>query len=143
MKKTILLFILLGIFSVLSMVNAQISVSSYPIHALGIQTSMGNRLALELKMFVDPDDYLEELRVEPTLFFKFRERTYHRFALGVGLNFNFDGDITYLTIPSQLEIFPLQEFKKLSIILELSLMFPYEEPMLRHLLGIRYRFGAN
>lgn len=143
MNKSILLFVLVLFLWGNNILNAQMSVSSYSIHALGIQTSVGNRLALELKMFVDPDEYLEEINIEPTLFYTFRERPYHKFAAGLGFNFNFYGDISYLTIPAQLEIFPLQDFKKLSLIIELSLMFPYADPMLRHLLGIRYRFGAN
>lgn len=143
MKKSLVLVVLVLVLFGNNKLNAQISVSSYSIHALGVQTSIGNSLAFELKMFVDPNVYLEEIHVEPTLYYRFRERTYHQFAAGLGFNFNFNGDLSYLTIPVQLEIFPFQDFKKLSVILELSLMFPYADPMLRHLLGIRYRFGSN
>jgi hypothetical protein len=143
MRKIILLFSLMLLLSAFNIANAQISVSSYSIYALGVQTPIGSRFAFECKLFPNSVEYLQETRIEPTFYYTFRERTYHRFAAGLGYNFNFYGDISYITMPVQLEIFPLMNFKKLSIIIELGLILPYAEPQLRHLWGIRYKFGAD
>lgn len=143
MKKHILLFTLMLMLSSIKTLNAQISVSSYSIYALGIQAPIGGQFAFECKIFANRNDDLYETQIEPTLFYRFKEHPYHRFAAGVGFNFNLYRDLFYVSLPVQLEIFPLQDFKKLSFIIELSPGFEESEPLLRHLWGIRYRFGAN
>jgi len=80
-------------------------------------------------------------------FLNFMPRDYHRFSIGLGVNgFPFIGydHIYALTIPVQLEVYPLQNFKRISILYELSAMYIVEDDIrLRNLFGIRYSFGEK
>ena len=138
-KKLIIL--LLALLSIKA--NAQMGVSSYSIYALGINTNQNKRISGELKTFTNRD--MEELLMEADIFYNFKARNYHRFSIGVGINLGpfrgFD-HIQALTVPFVLEIYPLQEFKKISLLLELSPEFIPEESLnLTYLWGIRYTFG--
>jgi len=124
---------------------SQIGVTSYSIYSLGINTSQNRPVSGELKVFTNR--LIEEVLMEADLFYNFKARPYHRFSVGVGLNVGLFRDfdiVNAITVPVQLEIFPLQEFKRLSLVFELTPEFIVEyDPNLRSLWGIRYSFGKN
>jgi len=122
---------------------SQMSVTSYSIYSLGINTNQNKKLSGEFKTFTNRA--FEDLLLETDILYNIKPSTYHRFSIGVGLNFEpfseFDR-LHAITIPAQLEIFPLQGFRKLSLIFELAPEFIGEgEAQLRSLWGIRYTFG--
>jgi hypothetical protein len=122
---------------------SQLSVTSYSIYSLGINTNQNNRISGELKTFTNRD--FDDLLLETDIFYNMKPSAYHRFSIGLGLNFmpfrEFDR-LNAFTIPVQLEIYPLQEFRKLSLIFELTPEFIVDgEAQLRNLWGIRYTFG--
>ncbi len=123
---------------------SQLSVTSYSIYSLGINTNQNKRLSGELKTFTNRS--FDDLLLETSMFYNMKPSEYHRFSIGVGLNFvpfrEFDR-LNAFTIPAQLEIYPLQEFRKLSLIFELTPVFIVEsDAHLRSLWGIRYSFGG-
>lgn len=83
--------------------------------------------------------------MEIDVFYNFKPSTYHRLSIGLGLNaspFRGFDQINALTIPAQLEIYPIQDFKKLSLLFELAPEIYVESDLnLRSLWGIRYTFG--
>lgn len=139
-------FLILFVLSTLSIESfAQIGVTSYYIYSLGINTSQNKRISGEIKTFANRP--FEDISVEVDGFYNFKPRPYHRFSIGLGVNVTpFLGyDQFYaLTIPVSLEIYPLQNFKKLSLLFELTPEILAEDGVnLRNLWGIRYTFGAN
>lgn len=122
---------------------SQLEITSYSIYALGINTSQDRPISVELKAFANRD--LIDLLMEIDGFYNFKSREYHRFSIGLGVNLNsFDGSdlIHAFTIPAAIEIYPLQDFKKISILFELTPEFVIEDDFrLRSLWGIRYTFG--
>jgi len=124
-------------------VQSQVGVTAYSIYALGVNTSQNHPISGELKLFTNRN--YEELLTEADIFYNFKAREYHRFSVGLGLNIEpfEDYDIIYaLTIPASIEIYPLKEFKKLSLLFELAPEIrPEEDLNIRFLWGIRYSFG--
>lgn len=123
--------------------HAQIGVTSYSVYSLGINTSQERTISGEFKTFANTA--FEDLSMEAAVFYNFKPKTYHRFSVGAGLNFDpfrdFD-PLSAFTIPIQLEMYPLQNFKKLSLLFELTPEIGVErDSNLRSLWGIRYTFG--
>jgi hypothetical protein len=118
-------------------------ITSYSIYAIGLNTSQNNRISGEIKTFANRA--IEDLDLEVNCFYNFKSRQYHRFSIGLGVNFvpfkDFDR-VYALTVPVSLEIFPLQDFKKISLLFELTPeILPEDGVNLRTLWGIRYTFG--
>lgn len=132
---------LMMMFSVQS--YSQIGVTGYGLRAIGVNTSQENTISGELKLFANRD--FRNVLTELDLFYNFDPRTYHRFSLGIGINgapFREFDNLYAITIPVQLEVFPLQNFKRLSLMLELTPEVVIDSDMtLRSLWGIRYTFG--
>jgi len=125
---------------------SQIGVSSYSIYSLGISTSKEKRIGGELKSFFNRGDF-ENTYYELSGMYNFRSKNYHQFSVGVGLNIapfiGFD-HIQSFTFPIQLEVFPLQNFKQLSFVIEIAPEWIIEEPLnMRHLWGLKYTFKKN
>jgi len=124
---------------------SQIGVTNYSIFIFGVNTNQEKRISAELKAFTYL--YGSELQTELGIFYNFKPKDYHRFSIGLGLNlYPFAGfdHIYAFTIPFQLEVFPLQQFKQLSLVYELSPLLVVEEDIgLRNLFGIRYTFGKR
>ncbi len=143
MKKLMRLFAVTVFMAMFVNSYSQIGVTSYLNYTLGINTSQNKVISGELKTFANRT--IDNLLMEVDIFYNFKPRTYHRFSVGVGLNATpfIGGDImNAITIPAQLEIYPLQNFKKLSFLFELTPEFVIESDVnLRSLLGIRYTFG--
>ena len=142
--KRLLAFILMASLLAVSVTTySQIGITTYSTYALGINTSQNKMVNGELKTFANKaiDDVLMEIDV----FYNFTPKPYHRFSVGLGFNVgpfrNFDNVYSF-TVPVQLEIYPLQEFKKVSILFELAPEILPEDPVnIRSLWGIRYTFG--
>lgn len=137
-KLALLIFITLSIET-----YSQMGVTSYSIYALGINTNQNKRISGEIKIFANRD--IENLLMEVDIFYNFKPRKYHRFSVGLGVNlgpfWGYDR-INALTFPFAIEIYPLQEFKKISLLFELTPEFIAEDRVnLRNLWGIRYTFG--
>jgi hypothetical protein len=123
----------------------QINVTSYSVYSLGIGTSKDKKISGELKSFLN--SHLYDLSFEADVMYNFNAQDYHRFSIGLGVNFSpFTGgedelEGNAITMPCQLEIFPLQNFKRLSFVMELT---PHwlvgDEWAFRYLWGIRYTF---
>jgi hypothetical protein len=144
MKKTVF-FTAILFCSIISTVQAQVSVTSYSIYALGVNTNKKKKLSVELKSFFNRE-------IETTLFelsgmYNFRRKTYHQFSVGLGINvapFAEQDPVNSFTLPLQLEIFPLQNLKQLSIIFEVTPEFYVEDAAnVRQLWGVRYTFGKK
>lgn len=145
MKRTLPFFIVVILFLFNAASNAQMGVTSYSIYSLGVNTSQDKKISLELKLFGNRQ--LDYLLSELDLFYNFEPGNYHRFSAGVGLlaaPFGDDDVFDAITVPVELEIYPLQDFKKVSLIFELAPEIgDGEDIRLRHLWGIRYIFGSE
>lgn len=122
----------------------QIGVSSSSLYSIGINSSRSKRINGELKIFANRS--INNILIETDMFFNFNQSSYHRFSIGVGINlipFRESDRINAITIPAQLEFFPLQQFKTLSMFFELAPEFIIEDNLyIRSLWGIRYTFGV-
>ena len=143
MKKIIRFLVITFLLALCTKSYSQMGVTSYSIYALGINTSKDKMISGELKTFANRN--IDDLLMEIDVFYNFKPRNYHRFSIGLGLNagpFRGDDYIHALTIPAAIEIYPLQDFKKLSLLFELTPEFIVEDDLnLRSLWGIRYTFG--
>ena len=77
--------------------------------------------------------------------YNFKKKEYHRLSAGFGLGFNFD-DVHFCSFPLQLEIFPLDNLKRLSLIMEVAPCLrggTYINLDVRHLWGFRYTFNSK
>jgi len=127
---------------------AQLTLAGYSTFAVGAETKLYKKINGEFRIFTN--SLLDEADAEIQLFYGFNPRKYHQIRLGLGLNgelFNLEGNA--LQMPIQLIVFPLQDVKKLSFVMELTPQFLDPESLspsdiiLRHLWGIRYTFGGE
>jgi len=142
MKKISLIFLFI-ILSLCFKAQGQVGITDYSIYALAINTSQNHLFSGEMKMFLNRN--IEDVLFELDGFFNFKTREYHRFSVGVGINVGpfIEGDPLFaLTFPSSLEIYPLKDFKKISLLFELAPeLYSEGEVDIRLLWGIRYSFG--
>jgi hypothetical protein len=140
MKK--LFFILISIFWITAS-YAQIGVTSYGTNALGINTSKEKLITGELKAYFSRD--IDLMAFELSGLYNFKKSDYHQFSAGIGFSvipFLGEAMVYSITIPVQLEVFPLQNFKHLSFIIEVAPEYQLDEIFgFQHLWGIRYTFG--
>ncbi len=142
------LFFRLTVLTLLLMLRvdtyAQMGVTSYSIYAIGINTSQNKTFSGEVKIFANRS--FSDLLIELDGFYNFKTRNFHRFSIGLGLNvgpFRGFDHIYALTIPLALEIYPLKDFRKISLLFELTPELVVEGDVhLRNLWGIRYTFGG-
>ncbi len=137
------ILILVLFIGISSQVFAQWGVTSYSIYSFGVNTSQSKKFSLELKVFGNQS--IDQSNVEADLFYNFVEKEFHQLSIGLGINILPLGDfdrIHSIAVPFQLQIFPLRDMKKLSFLIEISPEYIPEETLnLRHLWGVRYRFG--
>lgn len=142
MKNLIISFFILMAF-LSTDAFAQVGITSYSIYAVGINTSQKHKITGEMKVFANR--HFEDLPIEIAGFYNFKPSSYHRFSVGLGVNvspFSSFDQFNALSVPVSLQIFPLQEFKRLSLLFELTPEFPPEDgARLRSLWGVRYTFG--
>ncbi|MDP4209553.1 MAG: hypothetical protein Q8928_12135 [Bacteroidota bacterium] len=138
--KAILLIVLVSM-SVNS--YSQIGITGYSINALGVNTTQNKPLSCELKVFANRGEFNNTFG-EFDVFYNFKPGQYHRFSLGAGFRampFNSNNTQTAITIPAAIEIYPLKDFKKISVLFELAPEFYENSTNLRSLWGLRYTFG--
>lgn len=117
---------------------SQVGVTGYSNFAIGINSPTNRMLGGEIKIFPNTD--INDVIFEVDAFYNFKPRTYHRFSIGLGIASsprNFHG----IQMPAVLEIYPLQDFKRLSLLMEISPEVLRDYINLRSLLGVRYSFG--
>jgi hypothetical protein len=107
-----------------------------------MNTSKNKTINFELKVFTY--NYFDSLPIETNVFYNFETKEYHRFSIGLGVNLSpfrgFD-EINSFVIPASLEIFPIKDFKKIAIVLEVTPELRIDDrAVLRSLIGIRYSF---
>jgi hypothetical protein len=137
-------FIVASILVILSLETySQIGITSYSVYSLGINTSQNRLISGEIKAFTNR--MVEDIQLEVDGFINFKPGTYHRFSIGLGLNaipFKGFDPIYAITVPASIEIYPLQDFRKVSILFELTPeILPEDGVNLRSMWGIRYTFG--
>jgi hypothetical protein len=136
---------------------AQISVTSYSVYSLGINTSKEKKISGELKSFFNAPLY--DLSFEAAVMYNFKARAYHQFSVGAGIDCSpFEFSWNAVSMPCQLEVFPLKDFKRLSLVFELSPQWWFgglneessayfddygEDFSIRYLWGIRYTFSSK
>ncbi|MBG6110579.1 hypothetical protein H4V97_002314 [Flavobacterium sp. CG_23.5] len=125
--------------------HSQIAVSGFSNYAMGINTNRTKDISLELKVFAN--NYFEEIPIEANVFYNFETKEYHRFSIGLGINLSpfrgFD-EINSIVIPTSLEVFPIKDFKKIALVLELTPELRIEDDVvLRGLIGVRYTFDKQ
>jgi hypothetical protein len=124
---------------------SQIGVTSYSLYAIGINTSQNNRISGELKTYTNR--LYDNIVLELDGFYNFKPGKYHRFSVGVGVGAypfaEFD-PIHKISFPVALEFYPLQDFKRFSVLFEVAPEYVVEDNInLRGLWGIRYTFGKE
>jgi len=147
MERKLILIMSLLFFTFVDEAYSQVGITYYnsDIAAvnLPIYTSSNNSIAGELKFFTNSE--IKDVSTELDLFYRFRAREYHQFSVGVGFKTDLftDGGVgNALLVPFDLEVFPLQELKRISFLFELSPEIIFEDQVnLRSLIGLRYTFG--
>lgn len=143
--KRLKLVILFSLLTLTLNSFSQIGLTSYSIYAIGLNTSQNKKISLDFKTFANRN--ISDLNLEVNCFYNFMQQPYHRFSIGIGVNFApfSDFDRVYaITVPASIEIFPIQDFKKISLLFELTPEILPEDDAgvnLRSLWGIRYTFG--
>lgn len=125
--------------------HSQIAVTGFSNYVVGMNTSKNKTINFELKVFAY--NYFDDLPIETNVFYNFETKEYHRFSIGLGVNFSpfrgFD-EINSFVIPASLEIFPIKDFKKIAIVLEVTPELRIDDgAVLRSLIGIRYSFDKK
>jgi hypothetical protein len=143
MKKGVILILIL--FSISTKFYGQLAVTGFTIYAVGINTDKTKKISYEMKIFTN--NYIDDLPLELNAFYNFKTREYHRFSIGLGFNLSpfrgFD-EANAVVIPTSLEIFPMKDFKKIAIVLELTPIIGIgDDVALRSLVGIRYSFDKK
>ncbi len=124
---------------------SQVKVTSYSIYALGVSAPFNDLCAGEVKVFTNQGQ-LKNTSIELSGSYKFVPQPYHQFSVGLGFGLIPEsGEDAFISAPLSLEIFPIQSFKQLSLVIEVApeYYFNYENLNLRHLWGIRYSFEKS
>lgn len=117
---------------------SQVGVTSYSVYALGLNTSKENKISGEVKVFFNSST-VEDSFVELAAMYNFKPSKYHRFSVGLGVGGLNEYILHSFTMPIQLELYPLQEAKRFSVVFELAPRLD-ENIRIRHLWGIKYTF---
>ncbi len=145
LKRSSIAFILLTF--IMQNAYSQKGITYYFSNVIGANLSVirikDNQISGELKVFTNRE--MKNTSTEVDLFYRFKQKEYHRFAMGVGLKadpFTEGGDGAAFVVPMSIEIFPFQNFKKASILFELAPEFYLDDQTkLRSLAGFRYTFS--
>ncbi|MEZ5056930.1 MAG: hypothetical protein R2879_07800 [Saprospiraceae bacterium] len=137
--KTLLFLSFLFLFSKNGF--SQLGISSYNFSVLAVGFNYEKPVSAELKLFANLP--LELVVLELDAFYNFKPKTWHRFSIGVGINAQ-EFVPLQLVFPLQLEVYPLQNLKNLSLLFELSPGYEFEyEPIVRYMWGFRYLLDSK
>lgn len=141
MKKKIFLSLLLCIW-IGSSVFSQIGVTAYFGNVLEVNTSKQKKISGGVKVALN--NTLFGTSFELSGMYNLKAADYHRFSVGVGVMlapFQDKDPYCGISIPVQLEVFPLQNFRRLSFVTEVAPQWTADsEAAFRYLAGIRYTF---
>lgn len=126
----------------------QLSIAGYSTYAIGAETKLYKNLSGEFRVYTN--DILYDSNMEVNFYYGFAPMKYHQIRLGAGVNGNlFYGDVNTIQLPLQLLIFPLQDLKRLTFVIEFAPQWLTYDPIgtetliLRNLWGVRYTFGGE
>ena len=138
MKKKIFVVLLLCIWGS-SGVFSQIGVTAYFRNVLEVNTDKQKTISGGLKVALN--NTLSDTSFELSGMYNFKAEAYHRFSMGAGIILDSFQDFG-ISVPIQLEVFPLQNFKRLSFVAEVAPLWltADSEAAFRYLSGIRYTF---
>ncbi|HZV68515.1 MAG TPA: hypothetical protein VFG10_03195 [Saprospiraceae bacterium] len=135
-----LLAVLLLMFSHL---DAQLFISNFEKFGLGIGTRSAQPFILEAR--IGTNNRLVDTRIELAGLYQLQDETYHSISAGIAIALSPFADVTNigLTIPVQLEIFPIPDFKRIALFIEAGpeFLLDQDEVDLRHTWGFRYYFS--
>ena len=142
MKKKIFVSLLLCIWAG-SNVFSQVGVTAYFGNIVEVNTGKQKMISGGLKVALN--NTLFDTSFELSGMYNFKATAYHRFSMGVGVMlapFQDGNSYCGISVPLQLEVFPLQNFKRLSFVTEFAPQWTaaYSEAAFRYLAGIRYTF---
>ena len=144
--KTFIIIVFLS--TTFTSIQAQIGLTVYSFQGFGVQTSQSNPISGELKVFANRP--FEILLLELNGFYNFKPKEYHQFSLGLGINttpfLSAEAGTIAVLVPLQLTVFPLQDFKRLSLVFELAPVVSLdtiEWSHLRAFWGFRYYFSVD
>ena len=141
MKKKIFVSLLLCIWAG-SNVFSQIGVTAYFGNIMEVNTDKQKVISGALKVALN--NTLYDTSFELSGMYNLKATDYHRFSMGVGVMLApFQDKDSYrgISIPAQMEVFPLQNFKRLSLVAEVAPQWTTDsEAAFRYLAGIRYTF---
>ena len=123
---------------------SQTELTGYSNYAIGVKQNFSKRLSAEIKIFTNTGG-LQYSAFDLSLLYGFKPGEYHRFSMGFGVSsFPFDGGLNSFFVPLVLEIYPVKELKRFSLVIELAPEFDAAEFLnLQQLWGIRYSFGQK
>ncbi len=139
MKTTIKLFILLGLlFGITSKGKSQLSIAYYSssMAKIGMGYDFSEKVRGELRVY--SNTFREDITPEIVLCFNIVRREYHNIYIGLGYAFNaIDG----LVIPAGVQFYPIPDFRKFSLHVELQPTYEYFDGLiLQASWGLRYTF---
>lgn len=139
MKTTIKLFILLGLlFGITSKGKGQLSIAYYSssMAKIGMGYDFSEKVRGELRVY--SNTFREDITPEIVLCFNIVRREYHNIYIGLGYAFNaIDG----LVIPAGVQFYPIPDFRKFSLHVELQPTYEYFDGLiLQASWGLRYTF---
>ncbi len=139
MKTTIKLFILLGLlFGITSKGQSQLSIAYYSssMAKIGMGYDFSEKVRGELRVY--SNTFREDITPEIVLCFNIVRREYHNIYIGLGYAFNaIDG----LVIPAGVQFYPIPDFRKFSLHVELQPTYEYFDGLiLQASWGLRYTF---
>ncbi|KJF43023.1 hypothetical protein [Draconibacterium sediminis] len=144
--KSVKTFITLIFFLFSLSCFSQVKVTSYSIYAIGVSAPFNDLFAGEIKVFTNQGQLFENTSIELSGSYKFVPKPYHQFSVGLGFGLIPEsGEDAFFSAPLSLEIFPIQSFKQLSVVIEVAPEYYFNNEILnlRHLWGIRYSFEKS
>lgn len=139
MKTTIKLLILLGLlFGINPKAKSQLSIAYYSssMAKIGMGYDFSEKVRGELRVY--SNTFREDITPEIVLCFNIVRREYHNIYIGLGYAFNaIDG----LVIPAGVQFYPIPDFRKFSLHVELQPTYEYFDGLiLQASWGLRYTF---
>lgn len=142
--KTIFKAVLLAFFLLIfGHTNAQLFISNFEKFGLGIGTRSAQPFILEAR--IGTNNRLVDTRFEAAGLYQLQNETYHSISAGIAIALSPFAEAANIgvTIPVQLEIFPIPDFKRIALFIEAGpeFLLDQDEVDLRHTWGFRYYFS--
>lgn len=141
-RLSIVLFLIIS-----SKSYSQIGITYYSLDVISANfaTKKVSNITGELKISTNNRE-MDGFPIELDLFYRFKRDEQNRFSIGVAFKTDpITGNDSEFLIPITIEVYPFQEFKNVSFVLEFAPEIILEEQrvLIRSLVGLRYTFGNN